>query len=67
MHGIKKIADAFEVSLDFLVGEGQNASFDKLTVKRLQDIQSMDELEKDKLLSIIDAVLRDYKAKKAYQ
>ncbi|NJS42111.1 helix-turn-helix transcriptional regulator, partial [Candidatus Gracilibacteria bacterium] len=27
----KKIADAFEVSLDFLVGEGQNAMFDKKT------------------------------------
>ena len=25
----KKIADAFEVTLDYLVGEGQNASFDK--------------------------------------
>ena len=25
----KKIVDAFEVSLDYLVGEGQNANFDK--------------------------------------
>lgn len=27
----KKIADAFEVSMDYLVGEGINASFDKKT------------------------------------
>lgn len=25
----KKIADAFEMSMDYLVGEGINASFDK--------------------------------------
>ena len=62
----KKIADAFGVSLDFLVGEGQNASFDKKTVKRLQDIQNMDESAKTHLLTIVDAVIRDYKTQKAY-
>jgi transcriptional regulator with XRE-family HTH domain len=31
----KKIADAFEVSLDYLMGEGINSKFDKKTVKRL--------------------------------
>ena len=31
----KRIADAFEVSLDYLVGEGQNASFNKKDVERL--------------------------------
>ncbi len=35
----KKIADAFEVSLDYLVGEGQNASFDKKTLQRVQDLE----------------------------
>ncbi len=35
----KKIAGAFEVSLDYLVGEGQNASFDKKTLKRIQDLE----------------------------
>jgi len=29
IEAAKKIADAFEVSLDYLVGEGQNAAFDK--------------------------------------
>ena len=37
------MADAFEVSLDYLVGEGQNASFDKKTVQRIQDIQQLEE------------------------
>lgn len=34
----KKIADCFEISLDYLVGEGQNAKFDKKTIQRLNDI-----------------------------
>jgi len=62
----KKIADAFGVSLDYLVGEGQNASFDKKTVQRMQEIEGMDSDFKEKLLSIIDSVIRDYKTQKAY-
>jgi len=62
----KKIADAFDVSLDYLVGEGQNAKFDKKTVKRLQDIQDLNPNIKDKLFFLIDTVIRDTNAKKAY-
>ena len=62
----KKIADAFEVSLDYLVGEGQNASFDKKTLKRLQEIQNMKPDFKTHLFSIIDSVIRDYKTQQAY-
>lgn len=62
----KKIADAFEVSLDYLVGDGVTASFDKKAVHRLQEIQAMDSKEKESLFGIIDAVIRDYKTRKAY-
>jgi len=62
----KKIADAFEVSLDYLVGEGQNASFDKRTVQRLQDIEALNPKVKDKLFFLIDTVIRDTNAQKAY-
>ena len=62
----KKIADAFEVSLDYLVGEGQNATFDKKTVKRLQDIEALAPTVKDKLFFLIDTVIRDTNAQKAY-
>ncbi len=62
----KKIADAFEVSLDFLVGEGQNASFDKRTVQRLEEIEALNPNIKDKLFFLIDTVIRDTKAQKAY-
>lgn len=62
----KKIADAFEVSLDYLVGEGINASFDKQTVQRLQQIQDMDPDSRNNLFSVIDAVIRDYRTRQAY-
>ena len=63
----KKIADAFGVSLDYLVGEGINASFDKQTLKRLQEIQEMNPDFKVHLFSIIDSVIRDYKTQQAYK
>lgn len=62
----KKIADAFGVSLDYLVGEGINASFDKKTLQRLQEIESMNPDFKKHLFSIIDSVIRDYKTQQAY-
>ena len=66
IEAAKKIADAFGVSLDYLVGEGVNASFDKKTLKRLQDIHKLDTDTQEKLFFFIDTVLRDNKARKAY-
>ena len=62
----KRIADAFEVSLDYLVGEGISSSFDKQTLKRIQGIQEMKPDFKIHLFSIIDSVIRDYKTQQAY-
>jgi transcriptional regulator with XRE-family HTH domain len=62
----KKIADAFEVSMDYLVGEGVNVAFDKKNLKRLQDIEKLDDATKDKLYFVIDNILQNFKAKKAY-
>jgi transcriptional regulator with XRE-family HTH domain len=62
----KRIADAFEVSLDYLVGEGQNVAFDKKILQRINDIQKLDEGTKDKLFFLIDNVLQNTKAKKAF-
>ena len=53
----KKIADAFEVSLDYLVGEGVNSKFDKKTVKRLQDIEKLASNEKEHVFAMLDAFL----------
>lgn len=62
----KRIADAFGVSLDYLVGEGTHASFDKRTLKRMQEIESMKPELKECLFSVIDSVIRDYKTQQAY-
>ena len=62
----KKIADAFDVTLDYLVGEGTNAQFDKKTVKRLEEISNLPENEKDTVFTVVDALLRDFKTRQAY-
>lgn len=62
----KKIADAFDVSLDYLAGEGENAMLDRDVVKRIEDIQSLKPDIKDKLFYIIDTCIRDAKTQQAY-
>jgi len=63
----KKIADAFGVTLDYLVGEGSNAKFDKKTLKRLNDIEAMDSDFKAQFFNIMDAVIRDYKTRQMHK
>ena len=60
-----KMADAIEVSLDFLVGK-TNVEIDNKTLKRLQDIQKLNEQDKLHIFELLDAFLRDRKTKKAY-
>lgn len=61
----KKIADALGVSLDYLAGEGMNASFDKQTVKRIEDIERLPHEEKNIVYKMIDMALVYSKTKKA--
>jgi transcriptional regulator with XRE-family HTH domain len=62
----KKIADALEVSLDYLAGDAQKAAVDKQTLKLMRDIEDLEPAIKDKLLYLANAVIRDAKTKKAY-
>lgn len=62
----RKIANTFEVTLDYLSGEGTNASFDKKIVKRIQQIEELHDDDKVHLLAVIDAFLRDASTRKAY-
>lgn len=62
----KKIADALDVTLDYLVDEEALPTFDKVTVGRLKSTQSLDEENRRHVFAMLDAFLRDYKAKKTY-
>jgi len=61
-----RLAKAFEVSVDFLLGEGANASYDKEMIKRLEAIENLPPQEKDRIFNFIDLIIRDNKAKQAY-
>ncbi len=62
----KKIADALEVSLVLLVGEGIYQGFDKKTIQRFKDLEHLEEDKKKTLFDLIDTYIRDAKARKAY-
>lgn len=66
IEAAKKIADALGVSLDYLVGEGINSSFDKKTLKRFNEIEELDQPKKKVLFDLIDTYIRDAKARAAY-
>lgn len=60
-----KIADALEVSLDYLVGKS-SVLLDKQTVDRIEDISKLPADKKAYVLNLIDMCLRDFKTRKAY-
>jgi transcriptional regulator with XRE-family HTH domain len=62
----KKIADAFDVTLDYLVDDSAAGSFDKRTVSRIQELQSLPAEEQNHVFAILDAFLRDAKTRSAY-
>ncbi len=62
---VAKIADALEVSVDYLIGKTK-MELDAEAVRRVEDISSLSQENKNFLLNMIDMALRDFKTKKAY-
>lgn len=62
---IMKIADALEVSIDFLVGK-TSLKLDKETLKRLNDISDLSEENKNFVLKMVDMALQNFKTKNAF-
>ena len=62
----KRIADTLEVSLDYLVGEGMNSKFDKNTLKRIEEIDQLDDDKKRILFDVIDTFIRESRGRKAF-
>jgi transcriptional regulator with XRE-family HTH domain len=64
----KKLADTFDVTLDYLVDDtGRAAEIkDKAMLRRIMEIQSLDTEDQKTIVHVLDSLLRDAKAKKAY-
>lgn len=60
-----QLAEALGVSLDYLVGS-TDLLMDKAIINRVMDVQLLNEDDKKHLFALMDAFLRDAKAKKAY-
>jgi len=61
-----KIADALEVSLDFLVGKSSMTMKDESMLERLEDIAALPKPKRLELFNVLDAYIRDFKTSKAY-
>lgn len=64
----KKMANSFKVTLDYLVDDLDTIADikDKAMLQRLTDIEKLDQEDKQTIVHVIDSLLRDAKAKKAY-
>ena len=60
------MADALEVSLDYLVGK-TDLEIDKSVLNRIREVAALPEEDKKQVFLVLDALIRDYKARKAYQ
>ena len=61
---IVKLAKAFQVSVDYLLGEGTNASYDKEMIKRLDELETLPEIEKQHIFHYFDLIIGITKRRK---
>lgn len=61
-----KMAKAFDVTVDYLIGEGQLSSYDKDVLKRIEDIEQLDDETRSKLFFLIDNIIQNFKTKQAF-
>ncbi|SHM88152.1 Helix-turn-helix domain-containing protein [Cyclobacterium lianum] len=64
---LKSIADALEVSTDYLVNENRQVQIkDRELFKKFELIQEMEGETKSMIMNFLDLAIRDFKAKQAY-
>jgi transcriptional regulator with XRE-family HTH domain len=61
-----KIAENFDVTVDYLIGEGKLSSYDKDVIKRIEDIDKLDTNTKEHLYFLVDNVIQNFKTKQAF-
>lgn len=62
---IVKIADALEISIDYLVGK-TSLAIDKDTLRRIEEIINLPSDEKKYIFRVLDSLIRDYKTHQTY-
>ncbi len=64
----KKIADTFDITMDYLVDDTGKISEikNKSLLNRLIEIENLNSEDKKVIMHVLDSLLRDVKAKKAY-
>ena len=60
-----KIAQSLGVSLDYLTGNS-DLELDADVIKKIQEIQKLPEKDRDHLFYVVDNILQNVKAKKAF-
>jgi transcriptional regulator with XRE-family HTH domain len=61
-----KIADALNVTVDYLIGQSDHMIMDKNLMRRMEDIEALPNEEKDKVYYFIDMALAYNKTKKPF-
>jgi transcriptional regulator with XRE-family HTH domain len=59
----KKLADALEITLDYLVGDGDTKVLDKKTLQRMEDIEKLPQEDKTHIFYAIDNLIKAAKFK----
>ena len=68
---LKRLADLFGVSIDYIVNgtaqeKASNTLLDAALIKQFQEIELLPNDEKETLLKVVTAYIRDFKAKQNY-
>lgn len=63
----RKLAEVLEVTLDYLVDDnGLNTLQDKAMLNRWQSLETLKSEDKERILYVIDSLMRDAKTRQAY-
>ena len=61
----KKLADELGVTIDYLIG-GSNKIFDKDLLKKIEDIESLSEEDRQQIYYVLDMALSYHKTKQTF-
>ena len=62
-----KLARVFNVTVDYLLGENELSGINKDLLRRIEDIEKLDTETRTHLLFLIDNVLQNHQARKAFR